>query len=220
MANRFFSHKVTPANFLFVCRRVCMLWKSAKGSQIDRWEDGEMGIYIAAVRHRDREMSIWNVNVIRSLSGYKLTTMLTTVNRSSPHTDRHTQTETRSRVIVVTHAAIARRANTPCPSDAGILCFICQCESRFQFFPLFCFVCSDMLLSLSLYPSLSLFLSLSTSPPLIHFCLFLVAFHLKNTTRNKLPSAQNRRQNSLLSSAPTRLDAARLGSTWLRLARV
>lgn len=87
MANRFFSHKVTPANFLFVCRRVCMLWKSAKGSQIDRWEDGEMGIYIAAVRHRDREMSIWNVNVIRSLSAYKLTTMLTTVNRNSPHTD-------------------------------------------------------------------------------------------------------------------------------------
>lgn len=171
-----------------------------------------MGIYIAAVRHRDREMSIWNVNVIRSLSGYKLTTMLTTVNRSSPHT--HTDRETRSRVIVVTHAAIARRANTPCPSDAGILCFICQCESRFQFFPLFCFVCSDMLLFLSL------FLSLSTSPPLIHFCLFLVAFHLKNTTRNKLPSAQNRRQNSLLSLAPTRLGSARLGSTWLRLARV
>lgn len=172
-------------------------------------------MYIAAVRHRDREMSIWNVNVIRSLSGYKLTTMLTTVNRSSPHTDRHTQTETRSRVIVVTHAAIARRANTPCPSDAGILCFICQCESRFQFFPLFCFVCSDMLLSLSLSVSLY-FSSFNTFLPFSR-CVSFEKHNTKQVTKRTKPTAKLFAQ---LSSNSTRLDSARLGSTWLRLARV
>lgn len=159
-------------------------------------------------------MSIWNVNVIRSLSGYKLTTMLTTVNRSSPHT--HTQRETRSRVIVVTHAAIARRANTPCPSDAGILCFICQCESRFQFFPLFCFVCSDMLLSLSLYPSLSLSVSLyfSSFNTFLPFsrCVSFEKHNTKQVTKRTKPTAKLFAQ---LSSNSTRLGLARLGLDWL-----
>lgn len=74
----------------------------------------------------------------------------------------------------------------------------------FSIFSLFCFVYRYVFFFLLL-----LLLPLC-APAFIHFCLFLVAFHLKNTTRNKLPS-----DGKTCDAAPTQLSSTRLGLDWL-----